>query len=70
MPKRTTKVKGPSECRRSASSERRSVAMVPTPEEIERRAYAIVLARGGTGEHAADDRLQAERDLQQGNGKE
>ncbi|TKS60617.1 MAG: hypothetical protein EWM72_01167 [Nitrospira sp.] len=69
MPKRMTKSEGPPARKRSTSSKRRSAATVPTPEEIERRAYDIFLARGGTGGNAVDDWLQAERELLQEKGK-
>ena len=69
MPKRTTKSKGPPARKRSIFLKERSGAKVPTPEEIERRAYAIFLARGGTGRNAVDDWLRAERELLQEKGK-
>ncbi len=69
MPKRTTKNENPPAKKRSTSSKRRSAAADPTPEEIERRAYDIFLARGGTDGNPFDDWLQAERELQQEKGK-
>ncbi len=38
----------------------------PTQEEIAKRAYDIYLARGGQGEQAEEDWLQAERELRAG----
>lgn len=35
----------------------------PDPQEIERRAYQLYLARGGYHGHDLEDWLQAERDL-------
>lgn len=42
-----------------------STASGPAPEEVERRAYDIYLARGGTDGHAQEDWLQAEQELRE-----
>lgn len=65
MPKRTTKNENTPAKKRSTSSTRRSAAAIPTPDDIERRAYDIFLARGGVDGNAFEDWLQAERELQQ-----
>ena len=68
MPKRTTKNENSPVRNRSTPSKRGSPATDPTPEEIERRAYDIFLARGDTSGNAFDDWLQAEQELKQEKG--
>ena len=50
---------------RASARKSSSMAGVPTPEEIARRAYAIFEGRDGTQGSAVDDWLRAERELQE-----
>jgi hypothetical protein len=44
------------------------IQRMPTPEDIERRAYELHLARGAGDGHDLDDWIQAERELREEGG--
>jgi hypothetical protein len=49
--------------RKSEHGEITALATLPSREEIERRAYELYLARGGTPGHELEDWLRAEHEL-------
>lgn len=57
---RSNKPTGPE----AAQSGERRVQNVPSPQEIQQRAYQINRERGGAHEQDVDDWLQAERELE------
>ncbi len=63
MPKRTAKNQVAKMVRRVFSPKKTASPGWPSREAIERRAYELYLARGGSNGSALEDWLEAEREL-------
>jgi len=64
MAKPRAKKEEPPVVRHMFSTQQKPTNNGPDREDVERRAYELYLARGGSGGDAAGDWFQAERDLQ------
>jgi hypothetical protein len=65
MAKPTSKTEEQPMVRHMFSKQQKPTIHGPAREDIERRAYALYLARGGTEGYAVEDWLQAEQELQE-----